>query len=205
MNKATISLTEFMNFSTRKSTSSRMNAVKTIKYKSDYHPAFDYWKQLRDEIKRVLENDLPIETLNELLYKISEDKLENYKRNINSFISFYKKNSPEYFDVGKAVWTFDDSLSVRANPELGLIINGTPHLVKIHYKSTNKDISKQTINTTLTAMQLATAEFPLPENPSYSVLNLTNKKLYTSNRLLENDVTLLNADAYQFSFLWSQV
>lgn len=205
MTKAAISLTEFMNFSTRKSTNSRMSAVKTIKYKGDYHPAFDYWKQLRDEIKRVLEKELPIETLNNLIYSISEDKVENYKRNINAFISFYKKYSPEYFDVGKAVWTFDENLSVRANPELGLIISGVPHLVKIHYKSTNKDVSKQTVNTTLTAMQLATAEFPLPENPSFSVLNLTNKKLYSTDKLLDDDVTLLTADAFQFSYLWSKV
>ncbi|MGF2055163.1 hypothetical protein [Vagococcus fluvialis] len=120
-------------------------------------------------------------------------------------ISFYKKYSPEYFDVGKAVWTFDENLSVRANPELGLIISGVPHLVKIHYKSTNKDVSKQTVNTTLTAMQLATAEFPLPENPSFSVLNLTNKKLYSTDKLLDDDVTLLTADAFQFSYLWSKV
>lgn len=72
-------------------------------------------------------------------------------------------------------------------------------------KSTNKDVSKQTVNTTLTAMQLATAEFPLPETPSFSVLNLTNKKLYSTDKLLDDDVTLLTADAFQFSYLWSKV
>lgn len=200
-----ISLSEFMNFSTKKSTGSRMKAVKDIKYKPDYHPAIDYWKRLRDEIKRIHDNGLPIESLKELIYVVSEDKQENYRKNINAYINFVKKNDPEYFSVGKAIWNFDDNLSVRANPEMGLIVNGTPHLVKVHYKTTNKELSKQTIKSTLTAIQLADSDYVLPDNPVYAVLNLANRRLYTSDNLIDDDVTLLKADAFQFSYLWTQL
>lgn len=203
--KNVISLSEFMNFSTKKSTSSRMKAVKDIKYKPDYHPGVDYWKKLRDEIKKIHENNLPIENLKNIVFSVPIERQENYRKNINAYINFFKKHNPEYFPVGKALWDFDDNLSVRAYPELGLIINGKPYLVKIHYKSTNKELSKPTIQTTLTAMMLAKSDYVLPEKPTYAVLNLANRKIYESDKLLDNDVTLLKADAFQFSFLWTQV
>lgn len=143
--------------------------------------------------------------MKDIIHSVPVDRQGNYQKNINAYINFYKKYNPKYFSVGKAIWDFDDNISVRAYPELGLIINEKPYLIKIHYKSTNKELSKQTIQTTLTAMMLADSDYVLPKNPTYAVLNLANRKLYETDKLLDKDVTLLKADAFQFSFLWSQV
>ncbi|MFS7427048.1 hypothetical protein CKN96_05910 [Carnobacterium maltaromaticum] len=205
MSVKNLSLSQFMNFSTKKSPSARLKAVKDAKYGDDYHPGRDYWKKLRDEIKRIHEKDLPIEDLKNILFDVPKDREANYRKNINSYISFVKKNNVTYFPVGKAIWTFDETISVNANPELGLIINGVPHLVKNHYKKSDGSVSKQTIKTTLTAMQIATSEFVVPENAVYSVLNLQNKQLYSSQGIIDDDLMLLQSEAIQLSYMWNNV
>lgn len=50
-----ISLTQFLDYSAKVSTSAKINKVKEIKRSPGYHPAFDYWKPLRDAIKKIHE------------------------------------------------------------------------------------------------------------------------------------------------------
>lgn len=51
-----ISLTQFLDYSAKVSTSAKINKVKEIKHSPDYHPAFDYWNPfatlLREYMKK---------------------------------------------------------------------------------------------------------------------------------------------------------
>ena len=49
MSKIKISLTDFVDF-VSKSGTSKLTKVKQIKGRRSYHPAFDFWKLMRDEI-----------------------------------------------------------------------------------------------------------------------------------------------------------
>lgn len=62
-----VSLTQFLTYSSKVSTGAKINYVKQIKNSPEYHPGIDYWKPLRDEIKRLHRNNLPIEDLKNLL------------------------------------------------------------------------------------------------------------------------------------------
>lgn len=44
-----VGLTQFLDF-TLKSSAAKTNFVKNLKSQPEYHPVFDYWKQLRETV-----------------------------------------------------------------------------------------------------------------------------------------------------------
>jgi len=202
-----ISLTQFLTYSSKVSTSARINYVRQIKNSPDYHPSIDYWKPLRDEIKRIHENNIPIENLKNLLSIVDEKKVKNYTSLINSYIRFINKNNVEYFPCGKAFWKLSDELFVGSSPELGLIVNGKKYYVKNYYKKKDSDskITQRNIKSTLTLMQLSDKNFPLEQNSNFAVLNLQNGKLIEAQPLLSESIMELEIDAKSFVDIWSRI
>ena len=202
-----ISLTQFLSFSTKVSTSAKINEIRRIKNAPDYEPATDYWKQLRDEIKRIFEKNLPIETLLSLSDRVSEKKRKNYSRAISKFLLFAKNNELEYFKTGKSFWKLSDDLFVGTSPELGLIVNGKKYYVKNWYKKPANDtkVSQRNIQSALTMMQISDCDFSKKENDQFAVLNLQNGKLIEAKPLLSEAVLELETDARTFVDIWSRV
>ncbi|WP_270788279.1 hypothetical protein [Weissella cibaria] len=204
-----ISLTQFLTFTGKVSTAAKINAVKTIKYNSSYSPSIDYWKLLRDRVFEVLSTGSDIEQIRTVLSSVSEDsKRANYERDINKLISFFKKRKVQYFDTGSASIKISDDLSLNANPEIGLYIDGTPYLLKMYYKkpeATTK-ITRQNIQSTLTAMSLAKKNFDAPAEAKIAVLNLQNGKLIEqSDKPSQQEAQLLDVDLQMFDLLWKSV
>lgn len=202
-----VSSTQFLTYTANVSTSAKINSVKKIKHGPEYSPAIDYWKQLRDEIKRLHENDLPFDKLADLVYKVSESKQKNYSRAISKYLSFLKSNDVEYFDSGKSHWMLSDNLFVRTNPELGLVVNGKTLHVKNWYKKpeNNTKPTQKNINSFLTMMQLSERDFDLGKNENFAVLNLQNGKIIEANPLVSESILELEIDAAQFVNIWNQV
>lgn len=202
-----ISLTQFLNYSAKVSTSARINEVKKIKNAPGYSPAIDYWKKLRDKIKYIHENNLPIENLRDLLTTVPPKDFENYSRVISAYIKFINKNEVEYFSVGKAFWEYSDEFFVGSNPELGLIINGKKFYIKNYYKKPepNTKLTKRNIKSTLTLMQLAKPNFEVDPNAGFAVLNLQNGKLIEGTSPTSSDLLELELDAQQFINMWNRL
>lgn len=202
-----VSLTQFLTFTSKISTGAKVNYVKQVKLQPDYDPGFDYWKILRDRIKKIHSNGLPIDSLLELPATVNEKKQANYQRVASKYVSFIKKTGAEYFEVGKARWNYPDELFVNASPELGLKIGDKKFLVKNYYKKkdSNSKITKQNINSTLTLMQLSTKDFEMDSDMSYAVLNLQNGKLIEASPLQSDSVLNLEVDAQTIVNIWKQV
>lgn len=202
-----ISLTSLLTYSAKVSKSAKIKYVRDTKTGGPYSPAIDHWKQLRDAIKKMHENNLPVESLKELLEVVSQIKIKNYSRAINEYIRFINKNEVVYFPVGKAYWTHSDDLLVSSSPELGLIINGNKYYVKIFYKKKDKDtkVIKRNINSILTLMQLAKKDFEVDPNAKFAVLNLQNGKLIVASPPNPDDVFELEIEADDFINTWNKL
>ncbi|MFW7420499.1 hypothetical protein ACODH8_09815 [Vagococcus fluvialis] len=202
-----ISLTQFLNYSSKISTSAKIKAVRDIKNAPDYHPAIDYWKVLRDEIKRIHSKGLPIENLRDIIPNLPESKIKNYTNVINTYIKFINKNNVTYFETGKSYWKLDEDLFVGCSPEIGLIINGEKLYVKNYYKKKSNDtkITQRNINSTLTLMQIAERDFLLEDSSNFAVLNLQNGKLIKAPPLVSEDILELEIDAQSFVTTWNKV
>ena len=202
-----VSLTQFLTYTSKVSTSAKIKAVRDIKNSPGYHPSIDYWKPLRDEIKRLHENNLPIENLNNLLLSINEKKVKNYTGAINTYIQFIKKNDVAYFKTGKSSWKLTDDLFVGASPELGLVVNGKKLYVKVYYKKKSSDakLTKRNIQSSLTLMQLAEKDFQMEPDSNFAILNLQNGKIIEAGPLRSEDVLELEVDAQNFVTTWNRV
>lgn len=202
-----ISLTQFLSYSSKVSTSAKMNEIKRIKNNDDYSPATDYWKPLRDEIKRLYENGIPINELALLVEQVNEKKKRNYARAISKFLHFSNSNNPVYFETGKSFWKLSDELFVGTSPELGLTIDGQNYYVKNWYKKPTKDakVNQRNIQSALTMMQLSECNFSKNSTDKFAILNLQNGKLIEAKPLISEAILELEFDAHMFVDIWNKI
>ena len=202
-----VSSTQFLTYTAKVSTSAKINEVKKIKHSPDYNPAIDYWKQLRDEIKRLHENNLSFEELPSLINKVSDTKRKNYSRVISKYLTFLKSNEVKYFSSGKSYWMLSNDLFVRTNPEMGLTVNGKNLYVKNWYKNAdnNTKVTKRNINSSLTMMQLSERDFRLDDNENFAVLNLQNGKIIEASPLISESILELEVEAANFVNIWNKI
>lgn len=149
-----VGLTQFLDF-TLKSSAAKTNFVKNLKSQPEYQPAFDYWKQLRDTFIKFHQNELPFECFETLVQTVDQKKKQNYIDVIKQYKKFIKNKDVSWFDPGKSHWISDD-LIVRSSPELALLINDEPHLIKLFFKGKKERIDKYNINSTLTLLNEST-------------------------------------------------
>lgn len=199
-----VSLTQFLDFTLKRSGGARTKYVREVKY-SEYHPSTDYWKQLRDEIKKVHSKNQPLDSLDSLLETVSERKRHNYSQAIKLYKNFFCNKDVEWFDPGSSYWSFNDELVVRSNPELGLFINDAPHLIKLYFKGEKERIDKHNIASTLTLMNSAKFNETLPDGVITSVLNIRREKIYHNNFVDDDLLLSLEGDAQQFIYIWRNV
>jgi hypothetical protein len=202
-NKIGIGLTQFIDF-TVKGSSAKTNTVRKIKYQNEYHPAFDYWKQLRDGIIRFHEQELNFDFLEELVRDIDKRKRANYIAALKSYKKFINEKHISWFNPGKANW-INDELSVRCSSELGLIINDQPHIIKLYFKGKSEKIDKRNILTTLTLLNSASYEVSHDSQTKHSVLNLQKNSLFGINEVNQDMLIALESEASQFLYIWNKI
>jgi hypothetical protein len=135
----TISLTEFVDF-TIKPGSTRLTEVRRIKkaHTQGYDPAKDFYKKLRDGIVNLHREALPKSALDPLATQIlDKNKQHTYPALMGAYKKFLGRKTCVWFDPASAEWSSGD-LRVRANPELGLAINGVNYLIKLYFKDEPK-------------------------------------------------------------------
>lgn len=200
-----ISLTQFIDFTLKGSGTAKANHVHKVKYDSEYSPATDYWKQLRDAIKKTHQENLPLENLYNLLEVVNERKKANYRKSINQYVNFARNKEIKYFETGSSFWSFNDELMVRSSPEIGLEIDDVPYLLKVYYKGKNNKVDTHKVKSTLTLMDCSKRDFIPPDGAITALLNLNNRKFYESNGANKPLLLALEGEATQFVYLWNNL
>jgi hypothetical protein len=201
--KPSVGLTQFIDF-TIKSSSAKINMVRKIKYQDAYHPSFDYWKQLREAIITFHEQDLSFDYFETLIQNVDVRKKENYIFAIKQYRKFLKDKDISWFNPGKATWVSNE-LVVRSSPELGLIIDGEPHLIKLYFKGEREKINRRNISTALTLLNTSIYEEDHGPYINRSVLNIHKSKLFTDATVNQDKLIALHSEAAQFMYIWNSI
>lgn len=201
--KTSIGLTQFIDF-TVKGSAAKVTMVRNIKYQEDYHPAFDYWKQLRDGIIKFHEEDLKSDFLDALVEGVDEKKKENYALALRQYRKFLKNKEITWFNPGKSTWLNND-IAVRSSPELGLIINGIPHLIKLYFKGKTEKVDKRTSKTILALMNTSSYDVNHPDSMHHSVLNIQRNNFITDDKVNQDQLLALESEATQFMHIWNNI
>ena len=198
-----IGFTQFIDFSLKNSIS-RVGFIRTLKNQPPYNPAIDFWRKLRNKIKEIHEQGLEVSELDELLNEISSSKQNQYSQAINQYKKFCRNKQIQYFEVARSIWTLD-RLTVRSTPEMGLIINGKPYLIKMYFKEHKERLDKRRVDALLALMQTSLSETPYPRAKN-AVLNVKKGTMYTLDKQVTDSMKLaLENDAFSFMRLWDSV
>lgn len=196
-----ISLTDFVDF-VIKSGSPKLTKVREVKGRDDYHPAFDFWKPLRDGIVAFHESGTTNKkSLDDIVADLKDKKkVVRYRDCVKGYKKFLGKKNVKWFKPQSAVWQSSD-VEVRVNPELGLVINGVPHLIKLHFKA--EVLSKARVSCVLLLMDQA-LKSP-KKGVSYAVLDVPKGNLYASGTPDLTLLPLLVGEAASFANMWQQL
>lgn len=188
-----ISLTEFIDFVLKVGTA-KVTKVKAIKKQPPYSPATDHWRQLRNHVVDFHEGTAP--GLSFAATGANEKKERLYKLAIVGYKKFLGKKSHDWFKPHKAKWSHLD-LVVSINPELGLVIEGKKHLIKLYLKE--EKLTKARINIVIGMMRQS---FPAKAY-EVAVLDVIRGQMYKGS---ENDISLkalLEGEAATFVAIWN--
>lgn len=192
-----ISLTDFVDIVSSSGTP-KANKVLEIKQRDEYHPALDYYKGIRDHIIEVHKGNMPREKIKQGASKANQtNKLANYKAIAEAYYSWWGKKDISWFEPITS--SFErHGVSVSVNPELGLIINGEKHLVKLYFKADKLAKNKIDIISYLMGNCLTKK---VGKDVSMSILDVRNKKIFTSKATANLDAVLTAELAYVASLL----
>ncbi|MEW8073918.1 MAG: hypothetical protein AB2826_26235 [Candidatus Thiodiazotropha sp.] len=147
--------------------------IKREKNKTDYHPAQDYYKQIREAIITAHLKGKGIKHITQ-----EADACPNPKKKTN--FQLIAKKYKEWYGRKKATWflpprgTYTFSISeIILNPELGLTINDQTHVIKLYFAE--ESLSQNRANYMIHLMKNQ-----LPEIHKYHVLDIRRKKLFNA-------------------------
>lgn len=127
-----MTLTDFANVSARNG-ATKVTRIARIKRRGDYNPAFDFYKPLRDGLVAIHQLRCARGTLAVLSQWARNTKQERqFPQVIDGYHRWWGRKDLHWFEPPRAVYE-DQGVRVVINPELGLMCQGVPHVIKLHF------------------------------------------------------------------------
>ncbi len=197
-----VSMTTFVDF-VASSGSSRLTSVRQAKraYGEPYGPARDFYRPLREAIVAMHEAGAPEQSLDSALDNLTDPrKVAAYRECVTAYQRWCGQKRFVWVGTRSEDWQYGD-LVIRVNPELGIRINGTAHVVKLYFKSTIP--SKTKFETMFQLLRSGLQSGDASCRPA--VLDVRRGKLIRASRPIEGIQALLEAEAAEFQTLWRRL
>lgn len=196
-----MSLTDFVDV-VSKSGTPKANKVAQIKNRPDYEPAVDFYKPLRQFIVDNHKKALGKFSATDILASVTDPKkMANYPAAIEGYRKWWGNKVLEWFDP--AVGSFvAHGVDVVVNPELGLVVNGTRHVIKLYFKA--EPLSKARVDI-VTHMMEETLRDSCPGGEIMAVLDIRRAKLITPTVPIPRLTAALNAELAYIAAMWEAV
>lgn len=204
-----VSMTYFVDFISQSGTP-KLTVVKNVRKQEQDGYGFqsDFWKILKGGIINFHKRGGTEKSLlDEIVSKTNDTKRKiRYQESIRLYKKFLGRKELIWFDPPKPEWKYGD-LSVRVNPELGLIIDGQKHIIKMNFKSEDKvELSKQRAS----ILQLLMSDAIGDQECFYSILDVPKSpksKLYSiqSQDIEKGLVSLLHGEASSFMTMYKSL
>lgn len=128
-----VSLTYFVDF-VMKSGTPKLSIVRDFKDRDKYEPFMDFYKNVRETMVEAHKGPAPKKVLDKFLMSVKDEKKRKvYPSIVRGHKKFLGRRSVTWFQPPTAVWNVG-SINVGINPELGLIIDDVPHVIKLYFK-----------------------------------------------------------------------
>lgn len=158
---------------------------------------------MREAIPKYHEGGMNFEYLEHVAQSANDKRRARYVEAVKSYKRFLGKKKIEWFDPGKAFWTFEN-LAVKSGAEVGLFINGEPRLVKLYFKQDT--IDKRRSQTALALMNNSVRSDSTVDGVP-SILDVNKNKLHLGSEFRNDEDTILalQGEAAQFIHIWNSI
>ncbi|MCE5254499.1 MAG: hypothetical protein LLG45_09920 [Actinomycetia bacterium] len=196
-----ISLTDFVDI-VSKSGTPKANKVAQIKNRPEYGPALDFYKPIREFIVDNHKRSLPKFATPAALACVGDPKKKtNYEAVAEGYRKWWGNKTLEWFEPPVATFSAH-GVDVVVNPELGLVVNGRPLVIKLYFKA--DPLSKARIDV-VTHMMEETLRPGLSGGETMAVLDVRRAKLISPTVAIPRLTAALNAELAYVAALWESV
>ncbi len=174
----------------------KQTKVRNIATREPYAPFRDYYGPLRNSIKRLFIAKRHISHLYTICSRQEGSKRSNYERIVNVFKNWQSGKNIQAFDPPRELYNFSRT-SITCNPELHVVLNGQPRLVKLHFSSSDK-MNQERANIICALMEDAINDSGF----EYSVLDLTTGNEFFFNGNYEKTYERINREIKSLEIFW---
>jgi hypothetical protein len=199
-----ISLTDFIDFIVA-SGSAKQTIVSKFKKRKEYGYAVDYWRELRNTITDFHDDPALTKAYFEAAIEtnfIDAGKKEKARPLLQNYKSFLGRKVIETKPIVKCDWRYNKDLTIRVNPELHVVINGVPQLVKFYFKG-KPQLTKAKIDMALVLLKIATED--IITDVHYSILDLPQQKIWTQAAPNMKLLPLLKGEAESYITIYNNL
>lgn len=176
--------------------------VAQAKNRPPYQPAFDFYKPLREHLVQLHQSGSSRDEVHSILDDLTDPKkVRNYPEAVNGYHQWWGRKSFRWFEPPFAIFEAS-GVEVRVNPEMGLEINGIPHLVKLYFKA--PVLTKQRVDLITHLMSNALAG-EAPEGCTMSVLDVRRSRLFSPTVPVPRLRAALIGELAYVAALWDEV
>jgi hypothetical protein len=194
-----ISLTYFVDFILASGTP-KLRGVRDYKGRKD-ELCSDFYRPIRAAIVQMHRQSSSVSTLDDVCRnETDETRKKHYPRVIAGYRTFLAQGVKNFFEPPRAGLALGP-LEVDVNPELGLVIDGKKHLVKLYFRN-------DPLTPRRTALVLALLSRGLCEShPDFvpAILDVRSAKLHTSAMTSPRIDLLLRGEAASFATIYAAV
>ncbi len=197
-----ISLTDFVDIVSASGTP-KATKVRQIKRRPPYSPATDFYRPIRENIIEVHETEQDQAFIDLVITGLTDPKkMTAYPPIVTGYKKWWGRKSLNWFNPPNIQYS-KYNVTVSVNPELGLDINGIPHLIKLYFKL--EPLSKNRIDIITHLMSVTASTHCASPSTKMSVLDVRRAKLFTPTVPIQGLTHILNAELAYIANLWPQV
>lgn len=195
-----ISLTDFVDI-VAKSGRPKATKVRQVKDRPEYEPAFDFYKPLREHLADVHRKDGAKANVSDVLPTLTDEKkIKNYPALVDGYKKWWGKKTLAWFNPPRGTYS-SNGFDIMVNPELGLVVNGERHIIKLYLKSDSLTTFKTEVIVDLLEHQLRPKVAPTDR---FGVLDVRESKLFAEGPHMPESVPMINAEIAYIASIWSQ-
>lgn len=204
MHVTRLTLTDFIDYINRPGMTAKLAKVRELKHRGPYTTTADFYRPIREAVIRTHASGRDKWSIRSFIARIAalgldfRHRLPSYELLADAYIGWWGRKRLEWFEPG---WQIGDlqGLSISVNPELGLDIEGTPHLVKLYFK---EDLLSPRVADVAARMMARVLGDQAPQGATMAVLDVRRKRLHRLTPRPELDA-LLDAEVAAFTAMWA--